>query len=253
MDGQSFGKLGQFSLESALSKRAEALTSRAAVGDAGQRRKAAQEFGAFLYQEVLKAMRATLSQDGFVESESLSRDIYTSMMDAEIAKAVAKRDTSGFAKTVERALDKISAPTRTPSEPKTPSNGIVSSVFGFRKDPLSGHKRLHNGVDIAAPMGTPVKAAGAGTVIFSGRTAGYGNLVEVDHGDGLVTRYGHNAQNLVAVGDRIEPGQAIALVGSTGRTTGSHVHFEVRRAGKTINPETLLGELAKGSKIRSVV
>jgi murein DD-endopeptidase MepM/ murein hydrolase activator NlpD len=134
-----------------------------------------------------------------------------------------------------------------------PNSGTVSSVFGFRKDPFSGHKRFHNGVDIAAPMGTPVKAAGPGTVIFSGRTAGYGNLVEVDHGDGLVTRYGHNAQNLVAVGDRIEPGQAIALVGSTGRTTGSHVHFEVRRAGKTINPETLLGELAKGSKIRSVV
>ena len=100
-DGKTIGGFGKLSFDSALTKKAQALSGRMASADPAQRQKVAQEFVSFLYQEVLKAMRATLPQDGFGEkSESLSRDIYTSMMDAEIAKAMAKRDSSGFAKTV---------------------------------------------------------------------------------------------------------------------------------------------------------
>jgi murein DD-endopeptidase MepM/ murein hydrolase activator NlpD len=253
METKALGQLGMLPIDSALSKKAEALSGRAAQGDVAQRKKAAQEFTALLYQEMLKSMRAALPQGGLDQAESLSRDIYTSMMDAEIARVVAKRDSSGFAKTVERALDRLSEPARVLSPPTMPGDGVVSSLFGLRKDPFTGHEKFHAGVDIAAPTGTPVKAAAPGTVVFSGQARGYGNLVEIDHGNGLVTRYGHNAENLVVVGDRIQTGQAIARVGSTGSATGSHVHFEVRRAGKPVNPETIVGDLAKGSKIRSIV
>ncbi|MBI2366552.1 MAG: peptidoglycan DD-metalloendopeptidase family protein [Deltaproteobacteria bacterium] len=260
MDGLDSRNLGQFAVQNALSKKAEAISS-AAAGDALQRQKAAQEFASFLYLEVLKAMRAALPQDGLLEGESLSRDIYTSMMDAEIARLMARRDATGFTSVVVKSLDKIvpggPAKIRSPEviqdEIQVPVQGVVSSPFGSRADPFSREEKFHDGVDIAVPSGTPVKAAAAGKVTFSGQLAGYGNLVEVDHGNGLITRYGHNAANLVSLGDEIAAGHPIALVGSTGRSAGAHLHFEVRRAGKPVNPEMLLGGIAKGSKLRSVV
>jgi len=246
--------LGKSALTSALTEKARALKQQAPAADARQRQKLAQEFASFLYLEVLKAMRATLSQDGFVEGESLSRDIYSSMMDAEVARAMARRDSTGFSQTVEKSLERIPAPNRRAAAPaQAPSAGIVSSSFGPRTDPLDGTREFHKGVDIAAPEGTPVKAAAPGKVISSGWANGYGNMVEVDHGGGLVTRYAHNARNLVSVGEEIQAGQPIALVGNTGRSTGAHVHFEVRRLGKPVDPAELVGDLGKGVKVRSVV
>ncbi|HEY3165861.1 MAG TPA: peptidoglycan DD-metalloendopeptidase family protein [Candidatus Binatia bacterium] len=249
MESKTLGNLAKVMVPNTLAEKAHALSGKAASPDAAARQKAAQEFTALLYLEVLKAMRVTLAQDGFVESESLSRDIYTAMFDAEIAQAMAKRDVSGFSKTVERSLERISPP---PSQAHTPTQGMVSSPFGLRKDPISGKEKFHQGVDIAAPAGTAVKAVAGGKVVLSGWVAGYGNLVEVDHGDGLVTRYGHNAQNLVSEGEHIQAGQPLALVGSSGRSTGAHLHFEVRRFGKPVTPESFLGDLTKGTKIRSV-
>jgi murein DD-endopeptidase MepM/ murein hydrolase activator NlpD len=253
MDGNFLGNLGKLSVDSALAKKTETLAGRTPAGDAAERRKVAQEFTAFLYQEVLKAMRAALPGDGLGEAEPLSRDIYTAMLDAEIAKAVAKRDSGGFVRSVERALDRIAPPAMAPSEVKPPAAGVVSSVYGLRQDPFSGEHRFHHGIDIAAPAGTPVKAAAPGTVVFSGRAGGYGNLIEIDHGDGLVTRYGHNAENLVAAGERIEAGQRIALVGRTGRATAPHLHFEVRQGGKPVDPGNLIGEVIKGARVSSVI
>ena len=265
MDEKTIGNFAKASLQNTLSKKAEGLNVAAQSKDARERQKAAQEFASLLFLEVLKSMRAALPQDGFVEGESLSRDIYTSMMDAEIARVMAKRDSTGFTKAVERSLEQIAAGRgalapaeeqarpQKQSDPKAPISGVVSSVFGWRTEPVNGAKDFDAGVDIAAPAGAPVKAAASGKVIFSGRMAGYGNLVEIDHGNGLVTRYGHNSTNLVSVGDQIQAGQAIALVGNTGRSTASHLHFEVRKGGKAVNPEILLGELAKGSKLSSVV
>jgi murein DD-endopeptidase MepM/ murein hydrolase activator NlpD len=115
-------------------------------------------------------------------------------------------------------------------------NGWMSSQFGTRVDPFTGLRAFHAGVDFAARRGSNVTSVAAGIVSDVADRFGYGLLVEVNHGNGYVTRYGHNDSALVAVGDRIRKGQAIALVGETGRSTGPHVHFEVLLNGRTVNP-----------------
>ncbi len=114
--------------------------------------------------------------------------------------------------------------------------GWVSSGYGRRTDPFSGRRTMHKGVDFAAPHGTDVISVAAGVVTLAADQRGYGKLVEINHGNGYVTRYGHNSRVTVKVGQRIEKGQVIAKVGSTGRSTGPHVHFEVRRNGMVVNP-----------------
>ena len=115
-------------------------------------------------------------------------------------------------------------------------SGWMSSYFGKRADPMSGKSSWHRGVDFAGKYGDPVIAVGDGVVSYSGVRSGYGNLVEIRHGDGYVTRYAHNQDNLVAIGDKVTQGQTIALIGSTGRSTGPHVHFEVHRNGQAVDP-----------------
>jgi murein DD-endopeptidase MepM/ murein hydrolase activator NlpD len=114
------------------------------------------------------------------------------------------------------------------------SNIDVSSPFGYR----SG--RLHSGIDLRAPRGTPIKASSHGKVIYSGRKNGYGNIIIIAHAGGIETAYGHNSRNLVKAGQRVEKGRVIAKVGRTGNATGNHVHFELRRRGKAINPKRYL-------------
>jgi len=114
--------------------------------------------------------------------------------------------------------------------------GYTSSSYGHRHDPFTGRKRFHDGIDYAARSGTPIFSVADGVVTSSGRRAGYGNLVEVSHGQ-YITRYAHNSKNLVKVGQKVTQGQKIALMGSTGRSTGPHVHFEIiNKQGKTVNP-----------------
>lgn len=114
--------------------------------------------------------------------------------------------------------------------------GWVSSGYGRRTDPFSGRRTMHKGVDFAAPHGTDVISAAAGVVTLAVSKNGYGKLVEINHGNGYTTRYGHNSELTVKVGERVVKGQVIAKVGSTGRSTGPHVHFEVRRNGRVVNP-----------------
>jgi murein DD-endopeptidase MepM/ murein hydrolase activator NlpD len=114
--------------------------------------------------------------------------------------------------------------------------GWISSHFGYRSDPFHGHSAFHSGVDFAAPPGSKVIATGPGVVTFSGYKQGYGNVVEITHPTGYLTRYGHNSRNLVREGETVQKGESIAVIGSTGRSTGVHVHFEVERDGKTQNP-----------------
>lgn len=114
--------------------------------------------------------------------------------------------------------------------------GWISSHFGRRADPFTGRSAFHKGVDFAGPAGTRVIATGPGVVTFSGAKAGYGNVVEITHPTGHVTRYGHNSRNLVKSGQAVQKGDAIAIIGSTGRSTGTHVHFEVEQNGSTLNP-----------------
>ncbi|WP_341921324.1 M23 family metallopeptidase, partial [Hydrocarboniphaga effusa] len=115
-------------------------------------------------------------------------------------------------------------------------NGYISSVFGVRTDPFTGRMSRHDGIDFAGPSGSSVVAVATGIVTVAGPKIGYGNLVEINHGNGYVTRYGHNDRITVKVGDRVMKGQQIAAVGSTGRSTGPHVHFEVSLNGRPVNP-----------------
>ena len=115
-----------------------------------------------------------------------------------------------------------------------------SSGFGNRTDPFTGGRAFHAGMDFAAPTGTPVFSAGKGVVTFVGTKSGYGNVVEVTHENGLVTRYGHLSSFLAKEGQAVNTGTPIAKVGSTGRSTGAHLHFEVRKADSAINPKQFL-------------
>jgi murein DD-endopeptidase MepM/ murein hydrolase activator NlpD len=119
--------------------------------------------------------------------------------------------------------------------------GFISSYFGQRQDPFSGHQAFHKGLDFAGKAGAEVVSVAAGVVTFTGHRSGYGSLVEVSHGNGYVTRYGHNQKILVQVGQTVQRGEALALIGSTGRSTGPHVHFEVLRNGRQVNPMSFIG------------
>jgi murein DD-endopeptidase MepM/ murein hydrolase activator NlpD len=119
--------------------------------------------------------------------------------------------------------------------------GFLSSYYGERQDPFTGHQAFHRGVDFAGEAGSEVIAVATGVVTYVGDKQGYGNVVEVNHGNGLVTRYAHNAKNLAVVGQTVTRGQAVALMGSTGRSTGPHVHFEVLRNGTQVNPASFIG------------
>lgn len=119
--------------------------------------------------------------------------------------------------------------------------GYISSYFGERMDPFNGEDAFHKGVDFASDAGTDVLAVASGIVTWAGPREGYGNLVEVNHGNGFITRYAHAARTLVTVGDEVERGQALAMVGSTGRSTGPHLHFEVLKDGRQIDPMVFVG------------
>jgi murein DD-endopeptidase MepM/ murein hydrolase activator NlpD len=115
-----------------------------------------------------------------------------------------------------------------------------SSNFGWRIDPFTGFRTFHEGIDFMAPTGRSIRAAGAGVIVYSGKHPQYGNMVEIDHGNGLVTRYAHASKLDVTVGDVVVIGQKVAEVGSTGRSTGPHLHFEVRVRGAAVNPKKYL-------------
>jgi murein DD-endopeptidase MepM/ murein hydrolase activator NlpD len=121
-------------------------------------------------------------------------------------------------------------------------DGYISSYFGRREDPFTGYSAVHKGVDFAAPQGTKVISVAAGLVTFAGERTGYGQMVEINHGNGMVTRYCHNEKLLVNQGDMVRKGQEVALMGSTGRSTGPHLHFEVLKDGAQVDPLRFIGE-----------
>ena len=116
----------------------------------------------------------------------------------------------------------------------------ISSGFGYRRDPFNGSGAMHSGLDFRGPYGSPIHAASAGRVVFSGWKGGYGKVVEIDHGSGMITRYAHMSRRQARVGDRVEAGDEIGAIGSTGRSTGPHLHFEVRINGRAVNPRPFL-------------
>lgn len=128
-------------------------------------------------------------------------------------------------------IDAADADTELPLE-----EGSITSDFGMRLDPFSGRRRFHRGIDIAAERGAPIKAAASGRVVFSGRQGGYGNTVVIEHANGYKTQYAHADSFSVRAGEYVEAGQIVGTVGSTGRSTGPHLHFEVTRNGEHLNP-----------------
>ena len=137
----------------------------------------------------------------------------------------------------DRTIDEKSMPAGMPAP------GYISSSYGSRNDPFGRGRAHHRGIDIDANTGDPVTAAAGGVISFSGVKGGYGNVVEVDHGNGYTTLYAHNSALLVRAGDVVLAGQQIAKVGSTGRSTGSHLHFEVKLNGAQVNPRQFLDKV----------
>jgi murein DD-endopeptidase MepM/ murein hydrolase activator NlpD len=184
---------------------------------------------------------ASLALDGrggpLVNARPLSEhDLQAAIV--ELTKAVDARDdllSTIEAKLLQKSVLKDMLPNSSPVEA-----GYNSSSYGWRIDPFNGSKAFHEGLDFPAATGTVIHAAADGIVSMAELSAAYGNIVKVEHGSGLETRYAHASKLLVKVGERVTKGQAVALVGSTGRSTGPHLHYEIRYNGNSLDPRKYL-------------
>lgn len=207
---------------------------------------ATEEFEGMFIGYLLKVMRSTLDSDEGGEL-TLGKDLYMDLFDNEIALSIAKNRSLGigemmFRQLIEAGQETSSAPAESSERaPLTmPVQGRLTSDFGSRINPITGRAQIHKGIDIAAPAGTPFKAARSGTVVFAGAMNGYGNTVVVEHEGGERTLYGHAAVILVKAGDPVQADQPLGLIGSTGQSTGPHLHFETLTGGQQVDPKTLL-------------
>lgn len=175
-----------------------------------------------------------LGYDGAVAGERVDLIAELNLLTARMNQRFKELQDVADALTREGA-DSMYAPSGWPVDSRR-----ITSYRGFRKDPFSGKRQWHDGVDIDGAMGDPIYAVASGVVTWSGRRSTYGELVEISHAGGYVTRYAHNSLNLVAVGDYVQRGQEIARMGRSGRVTGSSLHFEVLRNGVSVNPVDFL-------------
>jgi murein DD-endopeptidase MepM/ murein hydrolase activator NlpD len=247
----------------------------------------AQEFESYFLVQMLRQMReAMLEEEG---RDGLGGATMTDTMDIELARQVARNGGIGLTAVMREAIERQTlgtgeAPAAAPvapglAAPELPLGAVsspralvsvaephgadaavplpiaapVSSPFGYRADPLSGARRFHAGVDIAAAYGREVPSAGAGRVVFSGAQGGYGNTVVVEHPGGIRTRYAHLSSVQVDVGVRVDAGTVVGRVGSTGRSTGPHLHFEVLQDGQPVNPAVAATRFAGLLKFSGVV
>jgi len=213
-------------------------------------RTAAREMEAVMLRQMLRSSGVYGGGEG--PGASIREDMFVNAL----ADAVVKAGGLGLADTLARAMGPAragAAPAPLPGAGRAPglpagasgpallpTEGRVSSPFGLRTDPFTGAPREHRGVDVGAPEGSAIRASADGIVRAVGPRGGYGNAVEVDHGNGLTTLYAHASELLVAPGEIVRAGQEIARVGSTGRSTGPHLHFEVRVGGKAVDPARVL-------------
>ena len=240
-------------------------------------KKVSQEFEAVFIGQLLKVMRDTIEESGLFGG-GFGKSIYTELFDQEISLSMARRGALGISDLLYRSLadtapDAIQtekenaapdAPRTVPSIPAGPSadaneisdlqlpvHAPISSRFGLRKDPFTHHVRFHKGLDLSAPEGMKVVSALAGTVISAGYEQGYGNTVRMQHDGGIQTCYGHLGFIKVKAGDVVSSEAELGTVGSTGRSTGPHLHFEVIRMGVPVDPLTGAGLQASSSAQRS--
>jgi murein DD-endopeptidase MepM/ murein hydrolase activator NlpD len=231
-------------------------------------KKVAQEFESLFMAQLLKVMRETIEESGLLDG-GFGKSIYTEMFDQEVSLNMARRGTLGISDLLCKNLSAVievkeKTPGKTPVNESTPNSsvspqaspeeqgkdqpeceitdfqlpvqGLISSAFGLRKDPFSQQMRFHKGLDFAAPEGMKVVAALPGTVIAAGYESGYGNAVLIQHAGGIQTKYGHLASIDVKAGDVVGSQSALGTVGNTGHSTGPHLHFEVIRVGKPVDP-----------------
>lgn len=215
-------------------------------------KKACKEFESVLTNELLKSMRRTVQKGDLVHGGQ-GEEIYEALLDQELSKKMAGIGPQSLSEILYRQLKKGRSVESTGEmslrgagenkdvAPLAPlKEAQLSSPFGWRKDPFGDDEQFHHGVDLAAPEGSLVRAPVDGRVLMSGFRGKYGNLVVLDHGQGVSTLYAHNMENKVKEGDWVRRGEVLATVGSTGRSTGPHLHFEVRRNGTRQDPRTFL-------------
>ena len=228
---------------------------------------ATKKFEAYFISQLLKNMRKTVPKNGLLDG-GFGKDIYYSMLDNALADQMSEAGGIGLSDVLARqfgveqnkvfdpevadvsspiAMQAIEAVKNGIGENKEhPASPIkckwLGSRFGVRFSVRRHAWKFHRGIDLNAPIGTPIKAVLSGVVKVAGEVQGYGNVVYIDHGNGMVTRYGHASKLLVKPGEHVKQGQVIALVGQTGRADGPHLHFEVRVNGAAIDPEPWLGE-----------
>jgi murein DD-endopeptidase MepM/ murein hydrolase activator NlpD len=227
---------------------------------------AAEQFEGYMVEMMVREMRKTVPEGMF---HSSAVDMFAGVLDQEISKRVAQTGGLGFSRmmTGQAGAQRVAPvpyrgmvkPVRM-SSPRTdhvgvsglngslPVDGIVTSRFGGRHDPFHGKRSVHKGLDIAAPAGTPIQPVRPGTVVSAGRRGGYGNVVVVDHGNGTTSMYAHCKELKVRPGQQVAPGQVIATVGSTGRSTGPHLHLEVHQDGEAVDPVEAFGWEAKSGR-----
>jgi murein DD-endopeptidase MepM/ murein hydrolase activator NlpD len=211
------------------------------------REEAARQFEGYLAQIMVKEMRKTLPDDGLFSGKGV--EVFSDVFDQEIAQRITDSGRLGLRESLMRqmggdgagALPRAPAPHRRLAGQIPVAGGVVSSKFGLRRDPFHGGKKDHKGVDISAERGAAIRPVKAGKVSFAGTRSGYGNLVIVDHGNGLQTRYAHCDRLLVRAGQVVEQGTSLATVGDTGRATGPHLHLEARLDGDAVDPVATFG------------
>lgn len=199
----------------------------------------AQKTRVFLLRQELLAKKQQYEAEA-AQQELLIGRLETNQVALEAAQAQLAKDSEEIAALIRQKVASATGVVRGTGVFVFPVNGRITSRFGYRRHPILGTSRLHAGVDFGAPTGTTIYAADTGRVIFSGWYGGYGNTVIVDHGGGITTLYAHSSRLFVSVGQSVSQGQAIAAVGSTGLSTGPHLHFEVRQNGSPVNPMAYL-------------
>ncbi len=259
LSASSFGSIAD------LTSSAADLTDPRQLRQAQETGEAAEQFEAYLFTFMAKSLRSTVP-DGLFGSEAMQT--FGDLFDQEIGKRVGEGRLLGLADQLEHAMlaqgldpgaagaaghaARPGAPIwgghrsggtspwgRPDDDGLSPTFGVdgrLTSGFGPRKDPIHGQPRMHKGLDLAAPMGTPIHVVRPGTVTFAGPSGGHGNFIIVDHGGGVVTRYAHCSTIGVTEGQRVDQNDVIGAVGSTGHSTGPHLHFEVYLNGAAVDP-----------------
>jgi len=209
-------------------------------------REAAEQAEAMFVKMLLKEVRKAMPEDGFMNSRELQT--FYDLFDDNLAQQIAESGQLGLADSIEESItgrpvarhERAHRAYTRFADVNGPTEGRVTSGFGHRHHPILNRRKMHYGVDIGAPQGTPIRAVRDGVVTRSENMGTYGNVVFVDHGDGLETRYAHASELMVEPGTPVRKGEILATVGSTGRSTGPHLHFEVRKDGVAVDPSAYL-------------